>query len=156
VTSILVPFDFSPESKNALHYAAALARDVHASLALLHVVEPVVSQADFGYGCVTTRSSNQALVKHTHARLRLLAKRVANSGPPPPAFVRTGVAETEIVQAASDLAADLIVIGSRGCTAAPAPIGSTAEIVVRNAPCPVLVVRKKHSQSVRPRKRGIK
>src|SRR5690348_11624390 len=62
---ILVPLDFPAESKNAFRYAVALARKVGGSLTLLHVVEPLVSQTDFGYGCVTTRSPNQSALKHT-------------------------------------------------------------------------------------------
>src|SRR6266571_73785 len=43
VKSILVPLDFSPPSMNALHYAAAFARQFKAKLTLLHVVEPVAT-----------------------------------------------------------------------------------------------------------------
>src|SRR5436190_23573967 len=48
VARILVPLDFSAESKHVLHYAAALSRNLGAGLILLHVVEPLVCQADFG------------------------------------------------------------------------------------------------------------
>jgi nucleotide-binding universal stress UspA family protein len=150
---ILVPLDFSADSKNALHYAIACARKVGGSLTLLHVVEPFVSQTDFGYGYVTTRSPNQSVLKHTQRALNSLASRLSNSGSQALAVVRSGDTETEIVRAAIDFAADLIVIGSHGQSAFPIPIGGTAEKVVRNSPCPVLVVRRKQSQSARPPKR---
>ncbi len=53
-------------------------------------------------------------------------------------IVRTGIAQSEIVQAAKDLQNALIIIGGYG---GGPPMGSTAEYVVRHAPCPVLVVR---------------
>jgi nucleotide-binding universal stress UspA family protein len=152
---ILVPLDFSAESKYALRYAADLARHLGAGLILLHVVEPLVSQADFGYGCVTRRFPNRELLKATQARLNSIGKRFCISGPRPLAFVRTGAAETEIVQAARDIAADLIVIGSHGGDPASMPIGRTAETVVRNASCPVLVARNIQPQSARPQKREL-
>jgi nucleotide-binding universal stress UspA family protein len=151
---ILVALDFSADSKNAVGYAVALAREVGGSLTLLHIVEPFVSQADFGYGCVTTRSPNQSMLKHTQCALNSLARRLANSGSQPLAVVRSGNAETEIVRAAIDFAADLIVIGSHGQSPFPIPLGGTAEKVLRNAPCPVLIVRRKQPQPARSPERS--
>lgn len=151
---ILVPLDFSTDSKNALRYAVSLARQAGASLTLLHVVEPIVSQADFGYGRVTTRSANQSALRHTQSALNVVARKLAESGSQPITMVRTGNAETEIVQAASDFAADLIVIGSHAQSGSPIPIGSTTEKVVRNTSCPVLVIRRKQSQTAPLPKRG--
>jgi len=57
--------------------------------------------------------------------------------------VRTGKAFNEINQVASELKADLIVISTHGYTGLKHTLlGSTAERVVRHAPCAVLVVRK--------------
>jgi nucleotide-binding universal stress UspA family protein len=59
-------------------------------------------------------------------------------------FVETGSPAEEIVKAAMNWPADLIVIGSHGRTGARrAFLGSVAEAVMRQAPCPVLVVRGK-------------
>lgn len=151
---ILVPIDFSTDSRNALRYAIALARRVSGTLTLLHVVEPLVSQADFGYGCVTTRSPNESAMKHAQRTLNSIAGKLANSGSRPLAIVRSGGAETEIVQAATDFAADLIVIGNHGQSPFPIPIGGTAERLIRKATCPVLVVRRKETQPARRPKRG--
>lgn len=63
--------------------------------------------------------------------------------------VRTMAITQEIVQLASDLAADLVVIGSHGRSAiARFFMGSVAHAVVTLAPCPVLVVRPKHASLV--------
>jgi nucleotide-binding universal stress UspA family protein len=58
--------------------------------------------------------------------------------------VRIGGAEVEIAQLASDLAADLIVVGTHGYKGIDRILlGSVAEALVRNAPCPVLTYRPK-------------
>ena len=63
--------------------------------------------------------------------------------------VRTGHAPNEITKAAKDLDVDLIMIASHGYTSwRHLCISSTAERVVRAAPCPVLVVREKEHEFV--------
>jgi nucleotide-binding universal stress UspA family protein len=56
-------------------------------------------------------------------------------------MVRTGVAQHEIVAAAQEIGADLIIIASHKPEAADYLLGSTAAAVVRHAPCSVLVHR---------------
>ena len=64
-------------------------------------------------------------------------------------FVRVGHAPNEITKAAKDLDVDLIIIATHGYTSwRHLCIGSTAERVVRTAPCPVLVVREKEHEFV--------
>jgi nucleotide-binding universal stress UspA family protein len=153
LTRILIPVDFSAESKNAIRYAGAFARQFGASVTLLHVVEPIVCSTDFGYGPVTRYSPNKDLLRKAKTRLNLLTKRLAVSRLKTSVILRTGVAETEIVAAARDLESDLIVMGTRGdCVAGQTTTGSTAEQVVRHAPCPVFIVRKKEHEFVSSRK----
>ena len=60
------------------------------------------------------------------------------------AHVAAGQAWREIVQLAVDLEADLIILGTHGRSGVKRwMLGSVAEVVVRKAPCPVFVVRKK-------------
>jgi nucleotide-binding universal stress UspA family protein len=55
--------------------------------------------------------------------------------------VKTGHAAQEILKHAGDMRAELIVIGARGHgTLKRMLLGSTAERVVRHAPCPVMVI----------------
>jgi nucleotide-binding universal stress UspA family protein len=151
---ILVPVDFSTESKSALRYASAFARKFGASVTLLHVVQPIVCSADFGYGPVTRCSPNKDLLRKAKTRLKLLTKRLALSEPKrkTSALLRTGVAKTQIVAAARDLQIDLIIMGTRGGCAAQTALGSIAEQVIRHAPCPVFIVRKKEHEFVWCRK----
>ena len=65
------------------------------------------------------------------------------------AIFRRGFTSHEIVEAAKDLDVDLILIATHGYTGwKHFAIGSTAERVVRAAPCPVLVVREKEHDFV--------
>lgn len=150
---LLVPIDFSDESKKALQYAGAFARHFDASITLLHVVEPVICSADYGYGPVTNCLPNQALLRKARARLNVMAQRLTGSASKPATVVCSGVADVEIPRLAKDLEADLILLGTRGQSGSErTPPGSTAEKVVRHAPCPVFVVRKKEHEFVWPGK----
>jgi nucleotide-binding universal stress UspA family protein len=66
--------------------------------------------------------------------------------------LRVDAPATEIAQLASDLEADLVVVGTHGRRGfSRVLLGSVAEAVVRLAPCPVLVVRPKGLGEVLPR-----
>jgi nucleotide-binding universal stress UspA family protein len=65
------------------------------------------------------------------------------------ANVRVGLPSDDIVEAARELDSDLIVIATHGYTGwKHLCLGSTAERVVRCAPCPVLVVREKEHEFI--------
>lgn len=144
VAKILVPTNFLPHSASALRYARMFGRRFGANITLLHVVEPIVRAADYGYGTVTTCCPNPHLEKNAETRLRGLAKRASPAGSRWGILVRTGIAESEIPKAAREIDADLIVMGaSENHYPSQAAIGSTAVQVVGQAPCPVLVVPQK-------------
>ena len=70
-----------------------------------------------------------------------------SSRPPSTPLCAPVLAAHEIVEAARDLDSDLIVIATHGYTGwKHLCIGSTAERVVRTAPCPVFVVREKQHE----------
>jgi universal stress protein A len=144
---ILVPVDFSPLSKKALHYAARLAQQFGAEVNLFHVVEPEIPPAFDGFMIAPPVVSNQAGAICT-SQLKGLVNLVRKAGVEQVnSTVRTGLAAFEIVEAAKDLDIDLIVIATHGYTGwKHFTIGSTAERVVRAAPCPVLVVREKEHE----------
>jgi nucleotide-binding universal stress UspA family protein len=149
LSKILVPVDFSAESKSAICYASAFAEEFGASLTLLHVVKPMVCTADFGYGPVTRYSPNKDSLRKARTRLNLLSRRMFVSSLKPSTLLRTGTAETEIINAACGLKTDLIVMGTRGnSTGSQDSIESTAHEVVRRAPCPVFIVHKRENDFV--------
>lgn len=141
---IIVPVDFSEPSQKAATYAMRLARVFNAEVTLLYVVEVSVVPNDrsdlapvFGYSSEERAAAGK--------QLRDLANLMAGTSPHEiHAEMREGVAAEEIVDAEKALDADLIVIGTHGYTGwKHLCIGSTAEQVVRTAPCPVLTVKEK-------------
>ncbi len=147
--TILAPVDFSPASRHGLAFAGTLAARFHARLQLLHVVEPPVLP-QWGYAHIPQREA-----KLRHAAQERLPQLPAECGLHPElvvsAKIRNGEAEDEICAAAAEDRADLIVLASHGLGGLQhAFSGSTAERVVRSAPCPVLTVR----DSVLPGREG--
>ena len=80
-------------------------------------------------------------------KLHVWADSLETHGVATKTMLRTGLPAHEIVEAAKELDTDLIIIATHGYTGwKHFCIGSTAERVVRAAPCPVLVVREKEHQ----------
>ena len=144
---ILVPVDFSEPSKEALQYAERFARHFGAELIVLHVVEPTIYPADFGFGQVGIPNIEDELRRHSEEELARLSDGII--GVRSRCFVRTGKPFWEIVQTAEEEKVDMIIIASHGHTGVEHILfGSTAEKVVRKAACPVLAVRPASSKSV--------
>lgn len=146
---ILVPADFSQESKKALHYAISLATQYQAEIHVIYVFEPAPYPGDMGYGPAILAVPNQAWEKRALARLKALAKPALQAGIAVHCQVLSGTAHYEITKSAGELKADLIIMGTHGYSGfAHAMLGSTAEKVIRHAHCPVLVVRKEERDFV--------
>jgi nucleotide-binding universal stress UspA family protein len=145
---ILVPIDFSPMSKQTLQHAVRFAEQFGCEIVLLHVIEPLTAIAGAPLAVDIFAEPEENTVA-AEAELACLAK---SSGNHPSAFtsvVRIGHAPNEITKAAKELDVDLIMIASHGYTSwGHLCIGSTAERVVRAAPCSVLVVREKEHEFV--------
>jgi nucleotide-binding universal stress UspA family protein len=132
--SILIPVDFDDDSKATLDLARELAAVGDATLHLLHVVPIVLAPGEAGTAVVTRVDEvREALEKIAKERLGVLPHQV---------HTRTGETTRGIVDAARELHADLIVMLTHGRRGLPRFfLGSVAERVVREAPCPVLTVR---------------
>jgi nucleotide-binding universal stress UspA family protein len=146
--SILVPIDFSAESRKALAYAVRFADQFGARIILQHVVEPV-ALPDFAksFPLLMENDKVMALAK---GKLEHVAKEEAI---PPKlldkVLVSHGSPFQEIANSARTLKADMIIISTHGYTGLKhALLGSTTERVVRHAPCPVLVVREHEHEFV--------
>jgi nucleotide-binding universal stress UspA family protein len=139
---ILVPLDFSEHAAKALRFAAALARQFNATLVLVHIIEPLVYPADFGYTPLPANALEQDFEREATERLAALAGEQRSAGLRVEHFVRVGKPYHEIAVAAAEQRADLVVLTTHGYTGLThVLLGSTAERVIRHAPCPVLVVR---------------
>jgi universal stress protein A len=139
---LLVPVDFSDCSLRALDYALALAERFGSKMILLHVVEPAVYPENYLVASPALDETNQNLLESARERLVALTHKRIGHRCPAESLVRMGRAHSEIPDTAKALGADLIILGTHGYTGLKhVLLGSTAERVVRHAPCPVLTVR---------------
>ncbi len=139
IKRILFATDFSRWARRAEDYACALACSWRASLTVLSV-------AEFMPGLNPDYPVNQQyladLLKHASSQLVDLKGRAERRGIAVTTRVATGIPSEEVVTAARAEDSDLIVVGTKGKTGlAHVLLGSTAERVIRGAPCPVLTVR---------------
>jgi nucleotide-binding universal stress UspA family protein len=145
---ILVPIDFSGCSKKALQYAIPFARQFGASLVLLHVVQ--VNYAVGGeFAAMDYPLAEKELRDFSEKQLAVLAREEIPAGVPAATAVRTGVPVQQIIEAARELEIDVIILSTHGHTGLKhVLLGSTAENVVRRAPCPVLVVHEQEHEFI--------
>ena len=141
IKTILVPVDFDAPSEAALDTAIRFAKNLGAKITLLHV-EPFrlgdVPEGVFYEGPnASSRARATALVE-----LGKLAERKATSGVAIGVELREGIAYDEILGAARQLNAELIVMGTHGRSGiARGLLGSVAEHVLRGSTVPVMTVR---------------
>ena len=144
---ILCAVDHSDPSVRAARLAASLANKCDAELVLVGVVGlPRGRQNEIAAYLSHERNPNPpgaVLMETAEDELMRLADQLAgNGGVAITCEVRGGDAANEIVAAAKDRGADLVVVGHRGQgRLAQVIMGSVARRILETAPCPVLVVR---------------
>lgn len=139
-THIIVGTDFSASAERAVDLAVEMAQQFGAALTLVHVTEVPV----FAYGSVGVVTGDlitpirEAAEQATATALAALQQRL----PAAKSVVRLGFAADEVLAAAQELGADLIVTGTHGRRGMThLLLGSVAEKIVRMSPVPVLTVR---------------
>ncbi|MEE9140170.1 MAG: universal stress protein [Alphaproteobacteria bacterium] len=140
---ILCPVDFSEASKRAFEAALDLAARLKAEVRVIHVYELPASVLP--EGVLEAPSDLEAVIEE---RLQKRLDAFVGDGAAERVNVTTGVCEgvayVEITEAAKELDADMIVIGTHGRTGlAHMLLGSVAEHVIRISDVPVLTVRER-------------
>lgn len=137
---ITVPVDFSDCSMDALEYGIQIAKDVGASLTLLHVLEPVSYGDDLTLG----HAAEQGRVdQRIDSQLRAYVTAIQSAGVSARQVIRGGVPADSILEFVRASSCDLIVMGTHGRRGISRVLkGSVAEAVLRRASCPVFAVRK--------------
>jgi nucleotide-binding universal stress UspA family protein len=141
---VLAATDFSDPALPAIEAGATEARRRKADLTIIHAID-LLEMTSPSYGDFYTYSmppmdlSNQ-MRKIWEQRLEECVQRFKAKGG---GLLRDGPAAQAILSAASELPAQLLVVGTHGRTGLSRLIalGSVAEAVVRAAPCSVLAVR---------------
>jgi len=131
--TILHPTDFSEQAKHAFCLARALAQEYGARLILLHVIPRRTVMTGQGIALPPDPEDLCAAGEAQLAKLQAFrAERRVVEGEP----------ADEILHAAEEVHAELIVLGCHGRTGLTRLLmGSVAEQVVRKATCPVLTVK---------------
>ena len=146
ISKILLPLDFSPASMEALDYAVSLAKQFRATIHLMHVHPPDEAASMPGAAHLLLQSAEA--IERLNEELAGIHRKRVEPFCPENCHIRGGHPYQEIIGLAREIAADLIVLSTRGHSGLKhLLLGSTAERVVRGAPCPVLVARKRKRRS---------
>jgi len=143
---LLCAVDFSDSSLAALGLASSLARESGAELTILHVIDwPWIEPREPACGRLPSKHATaladflEYLEKSERDRLETIVPEELRT---PQLAVRHGKPYVEILRAAEDVRADLIVMGVHGRNVfGTALFGSTTNQVVRRATCPVLTLK---------------
>ena len=139
--NILVGVDLSGCTDTIVEQAKALAKALSAKVWLIHVAEP---EPDFvGYDA-GPQSERDAIAEHFHREhneLQTFAKQLRADGVDTTALLIQGPTAETILNEASKLNADMVIVGSHGRGAMERLLmGSVSEDVLRRTGCPILIV----------------
>jgi nucleotide-binding universal stress UspA family protein len=135
---LLVGYDHRAGSRHALDLARDLAKSRGGHITLVHALEPVPIIP----GCPTNGESRQARLHEALEKLGEVRRRCLTSAEEWDLRVEVGEPWEVIVRVAEETCSDIIIVGPHEYTRwGHAYVGSTAQRVVRFAPCPVLVVK---------------
>ncbi|PKN05685.1 MAG: hypothetical protein CVU74_00390 [Deltaproteobacteria bacterium HGW-Deltaproteobacteria-9] len=142
---ILVPMDFSEDADRAFQVALSIASRYQARIFLLHVIHNIIQPYVVDY-CVDKNIAdivmNVSIVSSNEKLQETIENNQDIGNIKVLYYVRKGQPYEEILQEASEREIDLIVIASHGKTGLKKYfIGSVAEKVMKEAKCPVLLIR---------------
>ena len=147
IKTIVVPIDFSSESFRVLDYAIVVAEQFGAVVHPVHVRSHHEAMAIERAGNVM--GNYQDGISYLQDRVTDIERKHGLKFAPEQCHIFSGRPFEEICKLAREIDADLIVLGSRGHSGLKKVLlGSTAERVVRHAPCPVLVPRRQRFKAV--------
>lgn len=142
IERILLTTDFSETSKKAFAPAVTLARKFGSKILLTYVEEDRLPPLVVEYMAVGVDELLGQQMDRAAERLRESVEELSGEVAGVEPLVAMGTPHAEIVRLAEEHEVDLIVIATHGRGfISHAILGSTAERVLRRAPCPVLIVR---------------
>jgi nucleotide-binding universal stress UspA family protein len=134
----LVPVDFSEHSGRALEWAINLAKASEGEIYLLHAYQ-ILPIGIPPYQVTSPVEFEKEVARAADDLLKQWATRVTDAGLVCHPHLTPRLPVDAIQEYASEIEADLIVIGTRGCTGLPHVLfGSVAERTVRISTCPVV------------------
>ena len=135
---LLLAIDFTSDAEMLTRHAAKMSELHGASLSLVHVVEPVVSDSAFDTMPPIPVDFEDTQIKQARNQLAELQQRygVAEQN----VFLEIGVTKNEILRVAKEHAIDLLLLGSHGRHGLELLLGSTANAILHHATCDVLAI----------------
>lgn len=139
---ILAPLDFSPHARRAVDVATRWSRHFDAHLSLLHVLASHPPPGIYGMDEASDPTWARRVEDEVREELREWDETIRHEAPDVESHLESGDPAAVIVDYAAEHDVDLLILASHGRTGVDRfLLGSTTERVVRNAPCPVLVVK---------------
>lgn len=147
INRILVPFDFSEHSSNALRQAIYMAKCFMAEIDLIHIIAPVYATTKYTDIMPSTDIFYTKLLKATTANLKKVASEAgSNEGVKINSYCSLNVIHRGITEHAKKKKIDLIIMGTHGISGVSEFFaGSNAYRVVNESKCPVITVQKRTS-----------
>jgi universal stress protein A len=147
IRRILVPMDFSADAARAYEVALQLARLHGAEVTLLHCYQ-INPGGISPYGIAMPLAFDRELREAALRQLQELGEKAEAEGVALQTRLLSLMPSVGIAECAAEIAADLIVMGTRGLAGIQhVMLGSVAERTVRTAPCPVLTVKAREEES---------
>lgn len=141
VRRILAPVDLSNHSPAVVSHAKSLAELYGAQLDFVHIVAAPSLPAYYDAYAAPVYSNLEETEVQAKKALEELVESANLEGIPYEMHVRRGIPDQQIVSFAKERESDLMVMASHGLTGlSHVLLGSVAEKVLRQAPCPVLTV----------------
>jgi nucleotide-binding universal stress UspA family protein len=139
--NILVGVDLSDSTDKVVSYAEKTANALCSKLWILHVAEPEPDFVGYEAGPQSVRDFISKKFHKEHRQIQGIAEKLRKGGVETTAVLVQGSTDETIVNEASKLAADMIVLGSHGRGSIhDLFVGSVSKGVLKKSGCPVLIV----------------
>ena len=148
IKKIMAAVDFSEYTARIMDYAGRLAEDLGAELLFVNVINQrdvdMVKQVTFYTDSISVKDYVNGLKQDRSERLQELIKETRCNQIAHQFIIRTGVPFQELINAAAEEKADMVVMGTKGRgNIAGILLGSQAEKMFRHCPVPLLSIREK-------------
>lgn len=148
IEKILAATDFSENGQRAFKCAHDLASQLGAKLYVIHVHDESTLRIAIKEGLLHADSTDEelsaAVEKLTEERFSKMMEGLDISKTPVEYTTRRGDPKVVIIAYVKEIDANMVVVGRRGVSVKNIVVGSVADSLIRNSPCPVLVTRREH------------
>jgi nucleotide-binding universal stress UspA family protein len=147
IRKIMVAYDFSDYSKEALKFAVELADELKSDLMVVNVINQrevdAVKRAEMEAVSFSADQFIKDRKKDRLEQINQIIEEISAKHLPVEIKIKTGVPFCELIQAVKDGGVDLVVMGRKGRgNLAGILFGTTAEKMFRHCPVPLLSLRK--------------